>query len=281
MGTGRRFRVVPGLTLDLNFERSETQGGVYGNENMNAGSLGFEWLAHDLFKLSGRYEGRFEDRTEAAGRNDLIQYVTMNAMEAKLHRDAALLGRVNYSETEDRTSGGLEARMLETSVGLAYRPVMHDWFHALARWSRLAELRPGRLTEEIYHERLTDVISFTAVFDTPIKLQIVNKFAMRFLRDRSEKSLNEGKSNNLLTLHRLNYRLLPEVDVGVEYRFLRQFAPADDLEHGTLVEAAYIVEDLVRIGAGYNFTRFIDREIPDEKADIDRGGFFFRVTGQY
>ncbi len=278
MGTGRRFRVAPGLSLDAAFERSDVQGGIYGNESLNAASVGFEWLGHELFKLSGRYEARVEDRTESLGRNDLIQLVTMNALEAKLHRDASVLGRVNYSETEDRTTGQLEARLLETSVGLAYRPVLHDWFHGLARWSQLVELRPGGLLEDEFHERQTDVFSVNPVIDTPVGLQLVNKFAMRLVRNRTA-DLDEQRTQSLLTVHRVNYRVLPEVDFGVEYRFLRQFVPADDLEHGVLLETAYIVEDLVRIGGGWNFTRFSDNEFPDR--DMDRGGFFFRVTGQY
>ena len=115
------------------------------------------------------------------------------------------------------------------------------------------------------------------VVDTPYRVQLVNKFAFRSTLDRTA-DLDEVRSDTLLTLHRVNYRLLPEVDLGLEYRFLRQFV-ADDLEHGVLVEASYILEDLVRVGGGYNFPSFSDNEFPDR--DVDPHGVFFRVTGQY
>ena len=134
------------------------------------------------------------------------------------------------------------------------------------------------MVEADFYESQTDVLSLTPVLDTPLRLQLVNKFALRLVRNRTA-DLDEQRTMSVMTVHRINYRVLPDVDLGVEYRFLRQFVPADDLEHGVLVEAAYIVEDLVRVGGGWNFTSFSDNEFPDR--NVDRGGFFFRVTGQY
>jgi hypothetical protein len=81
-----------------------------------------------------------------------------------------------------------------------------------------------------------------------------------------------------LFINRLNYHLLATVDIGAEYRFLHQTL-TDDWEHGLLFEAAYILQENVRIGLGYNFTRFTE----DELGDFDRNasGVFFRVTAHY
>ena len=49
--------------------------------------------------------------------------------------------------------------------------------------------------------------------------------------------------------------------------------------HGTLLEAGYWVHRMVRLGLGYNFTRFSDNEFVSQ--DRDAGGLFFRVVGRY
>jgi len=277
LGMGRRFRVLPGLTLDAAYERAQVAGGVFGDTVQDAASAAFEWLAEDVVKLSGRYEVRREDRDETAGHDDLLQLLTLNSIEVKPDEDVTLFGRINYSETWDQTLDRVDARLLEGSVGLAFRPVGHDWFHGLLRYSARLDRRPGGLLGGEIHETESHVVSVVPVIDTPHNVQLVNKVAFRAALDRTA-DLDEVRSDSLLTLHRVNYHVLPEVDLGLEYRFLRQFV-ADDLMHGVLMEASYILQDLVRVGMGYNFTSFSDNEFPER--DVDPHGAFFRVTGQY
>jgi hypothetical protein len=90
--------------------------------------------------------------------------------------------------------------------------------------------------------------------------------------------MNEVENNLILLVNRLNYHLTRMFDVGVEYRFLRQ-SLTQDWQHGVLVEFNWIVEDYVRLGIGYNFTRFAEDELGDFNRDAS--GVFFRVTAQY
>lgn len=86
--------------------------------------------------------------------------------------------------------------------------------------------------------------------------------------------------NALLSLLRLGYRFHGRFDVAVEYRNLQLFSPVgDQSKNGFLVEVDYHVNSLVRLGLGYNFSRFSD----DELADLSRDshGIFFRVVGRY
>jgi hypothetical protein len=51
------------------------------------------------------------------------------------------------------------------------------------------------------------------------------------------------------------------------------------LKHGALIELGYWVHRFVRLGLGYNFSRFSDDEFADQHRDAS--GFFFRVVGRY
>jgi len=79
------------------------------------------------------------------------------------------------------------------------------------------------------------------------------------------------------------YQLPPhgKLDAGVEYRFLRMFIEGQggQLKHGALVEVGYWVASVVRLGVGYNFSRFTDNEFADQ--DRDASGVFFRAVGKY
>ena len=52
-----------------------------------------------------------------------------------------------------------------------------------------------------------------------------------------------------------------------------------DTEHGFLFEASLILQKYLRLGLGYNFTRFSDDELVRNR--IDNRGVFFRVVGMY
>ena len=92
-------------------------------------------------------------------------------------------------------------------------------------------------------------------------------------------------TNTVLWLNRVAFHVTRSFDVAVEYRFMWQTRPgvggddATQLQHGALLELDALVAKHVRVGVGWNFTRFSDDELSD--LDRDASGFFVRVTGQY
>ena len=82
-------------------------------------------------------------------------------------------------------------------------------------------------------------------------------------------------------LLRLGYRVYGKWEVATEYRRLQLWRTHDAIEarHGALVEATYILMRRVRLGLGYNFSRFSDNELRD--LERDSHGMFMRVVGYY
>jgi hypothetical protein len=84
--------------------------------------------------------------------------------------------------------------------------------------------------------------------------------------------------HTLLSLHRLNYHLLSQVDAALEYRVLWQME-AKDQRQGWLSELDWEPVNHLRLGVGFNFTDFSDNEFSDN--NYSTYGWFLRVQGKY
>ena len=92
----------------------------------------------------------------------------------------------------------------------------------------------------------------------------------------------EAEIDTLLYIGRLGYHLSSILDLAAEYRFLKVGIGGENgrnLEHGALLEAAWIVGKTLRVGAGYNFTRFAETSAGD--VEQSEGGFYMRLIGMY
>jgi hypothetical protein len=302
LGFGKRWRIADGLSIDVGYERSNTLGGesVQSDSSRDTVSLGWEYVGLENLKMTGLLEGRFErgslhtpslgtclatdisgnpaycrDRLSSLG--DRRQLVTLTTIELKATDDITLFGRFDMVVTENTTLNVLESRDTEGTVGFAFRPVEFNWLNILARYTYLGEMAPYQLELNTRRDERSHVFSFSPIIELPYNLQLVEKVAFRNIRLDVE-GMPSVENNMTLLINRLNYHLARQWDVGVEYRFLRQ-SLTRDWRHGFLVEANYIVADHVRLGLGYNFTKFAEDELGD--FDRDASGVFFRVTAQY
>jgi uncharacterized repeat protein (TIGR01451 family) len=302
MGFGQAWRPVRGLSFSAGYERSQTLAADGGDTDSSRDtvSVGSEFLRLRNVKVSTLLEARFDrgsliapsvgsclandvsgnplycrDRVTAIG--DRTQFVTMTSGEWKFDRDYTFFGRFDYVVTENETLDVLEARDMEGTFGLAYRPLFINWLNVLGRYTYLEQLAPYQLDTNLSRHDQSHVMSISPILELPWNLQLVEKVAYRNIRLRTE-GLPLATNDLVLWINRLNYHLTRQFDIGAEYRFLHQSLTQDWL-HGVLVEFNWIIEDHVRLGIGYNFTRFAEDELGD--FDRDSSGVFFRVTAQY
>ena len=78
-------------------------------------------------------------------------------------------------------------------------------------------------------------------------------------------------------IHRLNYNIDNDWQVGAEYRRLAQ-QQAKDSKQGVLIEAARKIGEFIQVGAGYNFTDFNDELT---HLDYTAQGPFVRFTAKF
>lgn len=273
-----------------------------GAASRDVGSVGVEYLASDRFKGSARVEGRFDaaDPEKArviVGATDRLQLVFLSTVDWKWTDDISFLTRVVYADSFMRDALNadpvaaaryvLDARYLEAIAGFAIRPKQYDWLAVLARAGRVIDRRPMELGQ--WDEQQSDVVSVAPSFETPFRLGVAAKVAYKHVRALVS-GMPEQNSHNFLGVFRLDYHVLPQLDLTGEYRLLlTQVArPAGvnpdvpvqgDLRHGAVFEVAYRPAQYVRLGAGWNFAGFTDNEL--QRLDQDTGGFFVRATGQY
>lgn len=302
LGFGKRWNVAEGLSIDAGFERSHTLAGesVQSGSSRNTFSFGWEYVGLDVLKLSGLFEVRFDrgsthspatgaclgdditgnpvycrDQVTAVG--DRRQIVSMTSLVLTPTEDLTFFGRVDIVHTENTTLNIMESRDAEATVGVALRPVDFNWLNLLMRYTYLAEMAPYQLELDQRRDEQSHVFSLSPIIELPFNLQLVEKVAVRHI-ELDVEGMPRVNNDLILLINRLNYHLFRQWDVGAEYRFLRQ-SLTQDWRHGLLLDVNYIVAEHVRIGVGYNFTRFAEDELGD--FDRDASGVFFRVSAQY
>ena len=281
MGVGKRFQIAPGLNLDASYERSQTFSGPVGETARDALSVGGEWLRHRLWKLTSRQEVRVDRGDENYGGQRRLQIVSLNAITARATRSLTFFGRANYLRTDNQTLDRLEAETLQGTIGTAWRPAGAGRLNVISKYTHLIEKRPVAADLGVGEHSIKHIFSVEPIVELPANLQWSHKLALRRAKERFGE-VPEATVDTWLFISRMGYHLSSMVDAAAEYRFLKVGIGGDNgknLEHGALVEAAWLVGKALRVGAGYNFSRFAETAAGD--IERNEGGFFLRMIGMY
>ena len=271
IGAKRNWDLSRGFKLLLSGEYSEIDGSITDSSRYSV-ATGLSYANAAGLTLSTRNEIRRE-----RGSPNRLQLLSSNKAETRLHPDFTLLGKYRFSQTTDLDLDTTEAEFEERSIGLAYRPVAHDRFNALARYTQLSDQGPLLLGETETSASSADVASIEWSFDINRHLEWVEKQAFK---EYSE-ALGTNPAvttHSYLSIHRLNYHITRRTDFGTEFRSLTQ-KEANDRRDGWLTEFTWEANKYIRFGAGYNFTDFSDNEFSDN--DYSTGGWFMRLQGKF
>jgi hypothetical protein len=266
----------------------------FGNRSAISGSVGF---AADALNWSSRLEYRKD-----SGALEATQYLTSNRVEWKLRDSFRVLGKLNYSQTEQdaaRLNAGnlifgqaaTDARFAEASVGLAYRPTSHDRFNWLAKLTWLYDLgsfgqvgddasAPGvaNLLQSQRTDQKSLVASLEGVYRLTPKFDLGAKLARRGGQVRLGRA-EDAWIDSTATFYaaRLSYELISKWDAMVEYRVL-DVPESSSRRKGLLVGIDREIRRNFRLGVGYNFTDFSDNLT---YLSYEFEGFFVNVVGKY
>jgi hypothetical protein len=122
-----------------------------------------------------------------------------------------------------------------------------------------------------------DVVSVEGVVEVAPRVQWYAKGAGRILLE-SASALGDFRTHTWLGIQRVDVTVRRPLDVGFEYRVLRQ-EEADDVLHGWLTEVSAKLRQRLRVGTGYNFTDFSDNEFAMNDHSVH--GWFLRIQGKY
>ncbi|HMB69910.1 MAG TPA: hypothetical protein VKU85_11390, partial [bacterium] len=272
LGARRFWEPAAGFRLTLGAELSQVDGETESIER-SAANVGAAWKHPSGVVARTRNEIRFES---GGGNPRRRQYVTDNRVDLALSPDFTLQGGLRRSRTENRNDGSVHALFHETVLGLAYRPVRDDRVNGLARYTRRVDRRPEGL-EAASAQTTMDVVSLEGVVEVVPRVQWYAKGAGRFL-DETASILGDFRTRTWLAIQRVDLTVHRPVDLGVEYRLLRQEEANDSLQ-GWLTEVSGKLRKRLRLGVGYNFTDFSDDEF--SMNDYSVRGWFVRIQGKY
>ncbi len=270
VGLQRQWEVKKGFRFLLSGETAKIDAEPSTTRTAVAGSMTYGHPDGTTFVT------RDELRRES-GERDRTQIFTLNELNYKLGTDLSLLARWRYSTTLDRQTDADEAAFEERVIGLAYRPVAHDRFNLLGRYTQLSDQRPVGPADSLARERTAEAFSLDGIYAVTSNLEWVFKLA---LRDQSEREgdLPRTDSRSHLAIQRANWLFWRRFELGAEYRLLAQDL-ADDRRQGWLGELMWRPAKHFRFGVGYNFTDFSDNELSAN--DYSTRGWFLRAQGRF
>lgn len=219
---------------------------------------------------------RGEERKEE-GSQDKVQYLTVNSAEVKMGADFTFLAKYRYSITRNLTTNNVEAEFEERGIGLAYRPVNNDRFNALARYTWLSDKRPLSLGETDWTVTTANVMSAEWSYEITRSIEWVEKETLK-IKTENTGDRDPVTTHTYLGIHRINLNTWKKMDLGLEYRMLKQLE-ANDQREGWLTEVMWQAMKHMRFGAGFNFTNFSDNEFSENNYSVY--GWFIRLQGRY
>ncbi len=218
------------------------------------------------------------DETEQTDEK-ITQWVTTNNYTHHLTEEYTLFGKFNYSRSENDTSGELLERFIESSIGLAYRPIYNDKLNLLSRYTYLIDI--DNLNRDVsYSNEKSHIIETEALYQWDANWEFGSKVAYK---DKFQ-SFDRASGNNVdvnseiyLAGLSASYRIIKGWDVMGQYHW-KVDTQYDEVEDGALLSFNKYLSNNFKVGVGYNFSRFDDNLTNDD--DYDASGWFINLVGK-
>lgn len=218
------------------------------------------------------------DKTEETNEK-IEQWVTTNSYTHHLTEEYTLFGKFNYSKAMNDTNNELLERFIESSIGLAYRPIYNDKLNLLARYTYLVDF--DNLNRDVeYSDTESHIVETEAIYSWDANLDFGTKFAYKDKFERFDRASGVGVDVNsqiYLTGLSASYRIMKNWDVTGEYHW-KVDTQNDELEEGALLSFNKYVTENFKIGVGYNFSNFDDNLTNDD--DYNASGVFINLIGK-
>ena len=274
-GIGNNFGIDYDVSDDLVFNASlqtvnlEQNDG--GTTDRNAFSVG---LSYDKDKTIANT--RLEYRRDKGDDQDTEQWVTTSRLNYRVNPSLRLQGKINYSETTDNIGNTRDAKFIETGLGFALRPIHNDRLNILGRITYLYDLQPISQSSQVDEKLVT--ISLEGNYQLNQKWQIGGKLAHKQGEIRSDRDAGNWEKNDAtLAAVRARYHLTHNWDAMAQYHWLNS-DESEDTQHGAMVSVDRHIGKNMKIGIGYNFTKF-DDDLRNTNGNAK--GWFINLVGKF
>jgi hypothetical protein len=240
--------------------------------------VGFGFSA---LQLSSGIEYRSDDTEQPdLTFNTRETWLLRNNFKWQLSESSRLLGKLNYADSVSSLGAFYDGGYTEAVLGYALRPVRHDRFNALIKYTYFYNVpTTDQLTQRSIAAEFVQKSHVGAIdldYDLTPTWSIGGKYAHR----RGELSLSRDNplffdnTADLFVL-RTDFRFKEDWEGLVEVRAL-SMPDLSDERSGALVVVSRYLNPHLKVGVGYNFTDFSD-DLTD--LSFDHRGTFLSITG--
>ena len=230
------------------------------------------------------WNSKLEHRTDTGSENR-EQWVTTNRAGYKVSEDWRVLGRANYSQTNDTQANSLEAEVIDLGIGLDYRPLGGKW-NVLGKYTYFYNLAsPGQSGGNNF-DQLSEIISTEGTYEFDQHWEYAAKLAYRISQARVDPGVGDWYDNTatfaaIQTRYHIGDRgsfdnLWNGWSSLVELRTLK--VVGDGVRSGILTSLDKDINKYLKMGIGYNFTDY-SSDLTD--LNYNHKGWFFNVLGRF
>ena len=246
-------------------------------------------------KYAGSVELRDENGTSTTGTSNISNHRTTwlvrNSLGLQLDRERRLLGKFNFSRSNNSQGAYYDGSFHEIVVGMAWRPVLNDRWNSLFKYTNFYNLpATGSMTTGLPNGQLTSnglaadyaqrtqVFAVDTIYDLKPWLSVGGKYAARYGELQPVRNASRWMSSRAdLWILRADWHWVREWDVVMEWRRLKVRQALDD-RSGFLLAIYRHVQPGVKVGIGYNFTHYSD-DLTDQSYRSE--GWFINIIGAF
>jgi flagellar motor protein MotB len=212
--------------------------------------------------------------------NKTTSWLFRNSFKVQLNPDWRMLGKVDHSLSNSSLGDFYAGGYSEAVVGYAYRPVHHDRFSALAKYTYFYNVPTSDQVilqnTAVEYIQKSHIAALDLSYDLTSNWQVGGKYAYRM----GEASLDRVQVNFFdntahLGVLRLDRRFRKNWDSMAEVRML-ELPDIRQRNRGALAAIYRRIGNNMKVGVGYNFTDFSD-DLTDLR--YNHKGVFFNLVG--
>jgi flagellar motor protein MotB len=208
-------------------------------------------------------------------------WLLKNNLKYQLNPDWRLLGKFNNARSESSRGQFFDGNYTEAVLGYAYRPVSHDRLNALLKYTYFynvpAAEQTGAAGSGAGVIQRSHIAALDVMYDLSSRWTLGGKYAYRqgqVSLDRVNPEFFDSRAS--LYIVRADWHIVHRWDALVEGRML-ELPDAEDLLSGVLVGIYRQLGNYIKLGVGYNFSKFSD-DLTD--LNYDHQGLFINLIGK-
>ena len=239
--------------------------------------------AGESLQFSSGIEYVFADTEQGDGsHSERSTWLFRNNLKWQMNEDGRLLAKLNHAISDSSEGDFLDGGFTEAILGYAYRPVAHDRFYSLVKYTYFYNVptadQVGQNDAAAQFLQKSHIASLDVSYDLTDDWTLGARYAYRLSQvslDREDPDYFDNDAH--LGIVRLDWRFLENWEAMAEGRVLA-LPDLDERRAGALTAVYRYFGDHLKAGLGYNFTDFSE-DLTD--LSYDHHGVFFNIVGTF